>query len=172
MLVILFLWSTSKLQAKMPFIPTSQYNLTWLKLATGWYLINFCKIKQAKFFSIIADEATDVANTEQLSISIHFVDEDGVPYEWFFCFHACETRLTGIICKLDDRQLEPKLLWGQAYDGTGIMPGQSKGAAACIASKYSNAIYTHSASHRLNLCVMKFFVTFPAYRLLLWKHCR
>jgi len=35
------------------------------------------------------------------------------------------------------------------------MAGQSKGAAACIASKYPKAIYSHCASHRLNLCVMK-----------------
>ena len=36
-----------------------------------------CKVKQARFFSIIADEATDASNTEQLSISVRFVDKDG-----------------------------------------------------------------------------------------------
>jgi len=45
-----------------------------------------CKIKPAKFFSIITDEATDAANTEHLSISIRFVDEDGVPVNDFFVF--------------------------------------------------------------------------------------
>ena len=36
------------------------------------------KIREAKFYSIIADEATDSANDEQLSISIRFVD-NGIP---------------------------------------------------------------------------------------------
>ena len=78
-----------------------------------------CEVKQARFFSIIADEATDVANTEQLSISIRFVDESGAPCERFLCFHACETGLTGkaiannIIAKLVEWQLEPEFLRGQ-----------------------------------------------------------
>ncbi|XP_065883923.1 52 kDa repressor of the inhibitor of the protein kinase-like [Dysidea avara] len=120
-----------------------------------------CKVKQARFFSIIADEATDASNTEQLSISVRFVDKDGALCEQFLCFHACETGLTGeaiaqnILSKLNDWELEPEFLRGQAYDGAGAMAGQSKRAAVCIVSKFPKAIYTHCASHRLNLCVMK-----------------
>jgi len=97
-----------------------------------------CEVKKARFFSIIADEATDIANTEQLSISIRFVDERGAPCERFLCFHACETGLTGeaivnnIIAKLNEWQLEPEFLRGQAYDGAGAMAGQSKGACSCM----------------------------------------
>jgi len=99
-----------------------------------------CKIKQAS----IADEATDAANSEQLSISIHLVEEDGVSYERFLCFHACAAGLTGesiandIIGKVDDWQLK---LRGQAYDGAGAMVGQLNGVAACIASKYRKGIH-------------------------------
>ena len=35
------------------------------------------------------------------------------------------------------------------------MAGKSKGAAACITAKHPKALYTHCASHRLNLCVVK-----------------
>ena len=35
------------------------------------------------------------------------------------------------------------------------MAGKSKGVASRISSKHSKALYTHCASHRLNLCVMK-----------------
>ena len=35
------------------------------------------------------------------------------------------------------------------------MAGESKGAAACIIAKQPKAFYTHCASHRLNLCVVK-----------------
>ena len=51
--------------------------------------------------------------------------------------------------------LDPHLLRGQAYDGAGAMAGKSKGVASRITSKYQKALYTHCASHRLNLCVMK-----------------
>ena len=35
------------------------------------------------------------------------------------------------------------------------MAGKSKGVAARIVTKYPKALYTHCASHWLNLCVMK-----------------
>ena len=52
-------------------------------------------------------------------------------------------------------QLQPPLLRGLAYDGAGAMSGLSKGVAARITSKYPKALYTHWASHCLNLCVVK-----------------
>ena len=44
---------------------------------------------------------------------------------------------------------------GQAYDGAGAMAGKSKGAASYLITKQPKALYTHCASHRLNLCVVK-----------------
>ena len=35
------------------------------------------------------------------------------------------------------------------------MAGRVKSAASCITEKYPKAIYTHCASHRSNLCVVK-----------------
>ena len=118
------------------------------------------KIRQAKYFSVIADEATDVSNDEQLSISIRYVD-DGTPTEVFVAFYECVTGVTGraiadnILLKLSEWQLELEHLRGQAYDGAGAMAGKSKGAASYITTKQPKALYTHCASHRLNLCVMK-----------------
>lgn len=60
-----------------------------------------------------------------------------------------------IISNLAVWQLQPHLLRGQAYDGAGAMSGLSKGVAARITSKYPKALYTHCASHHLNLCVVK-----------------
>lgn len=62
-----------------------------------------------------------------------------------------------ILSQLVDWQLEPQLLWGQAYDGAGSMAGMARGAAACILSKYPKALYVHCAAHRLNLCVVNFW---------------
>ena len=44
------------------------------------------RVRQACYFSVLADEATDIFNDEQLSISIHYLDE-GSPNEIFMDFH-------------------------------------------------------------------------------------
>ncbi len=117
-------------------------------------------VRKAGFFSVIADEATDTANDEQLSICVRFL-HGGVPHEKFLAFHECQSGVTGeaiaddILSKLAEWQLQLHLLCGQAYDGAGAMAGKSKGAASRILSKYPKALYTHCAAHRLNLCVMK-----------------
>ena len=51
------------------------------------------KVKQAKFYSVIADEVTDTANKEELSLSLRFV-LDGVVKEVFVDFVEVE-RITG-----------------------------------------------------------------------------
>lgn len=35
------------------------------------------------------------------------------------------------------------------------MAGHTKGVAACIRAEYPKASYSHCASHRLNLCIVK-----------------
>ena len=119
-------------------------------------------IQNAVFFSVIADEATDIANDEQLSICVRYVNGDsGVPCEKFLAFCECRSGVTGIaiaegiLSKLTEWQLQLQFLCGQAYDGAGAMAGKSKGVAARIHSQYRKALYTHCASHRLNFCVMK-----------------
>ena len=51
-------------------------------------------IKEAKFFSILADEVTDCSNLEQLSIAIRFVDNHCLIREEFLDFVTVE-RITG-----------------------------------------------------------------------------
>ena len=100
-----------------------------------------------------------MANDEQLSICICYqYVEEGVPQEKFIAFHECvtgEAISDNIISNLAVWQLQPHLLRGQAYDGAGAMSGLPKGVAARITSKCPKALYTHCASHRLNLCVVK-----------------
>ena len=74
---------------------------------------------------MIADEATDTANDEQLAVCVHFVD-CGLLHKKFLAFHKCQSGVTGeaiILSKLAEWQLQPQLLCGQAYDGAGAMAG-------------------------------------------------
>ena len=113
----------------------------------------------ARFFSVIAGEATDAANHEQLSITIRFVNKNE-SCERFLGFLKCETGISGeaiadnILSQLNSWQLPASLLRCQAYDGAGSMSGHTRGAAR-INAKYPKALYTHCASYRLNLCIVK-----------------
>ena len=69
-------------------------------------------------FSYIEDEATDSADSEQLSIGDCYL-EDGVVQE------AMGSLVSG------HRQLDLQLLRGQVY-GAGAKAGKARGVAACI----------------------------------------
>ena len=74
----------------------------------------------------------------------------------FLGFQECISGTTGeAIADNILSKLEAELLRGQAYDGAGAMAGRVKGVTSHITAKYPKAIYTHCASRRLNLCVVK-----------------
>ena len=118
------------------------------------------EVQSAKFFAVIADEAADCSNKEQLPLVLRFVDKEDVIREEFVDFIFCDTGTTGsaiaakILEALNNYGLDLDFLRGQAYDGAGNMAGKYRGAAAVIQSSHPNAVYVHCAAHTLNLCVV------------------
>ena len=53
------------------------------------------EIRDAKFYSILADEVKDCSNREQMPVIIRFVDKCGEIQERFIKFIHCDTGLTG-----------------------------------------------------------------------------
>ena len=53
------------------------------------------EIRASKYFSVIADEATDVSNKENLSLVIRFVDSTQTIGEEFVGFHLSEEGTSG-----------------------------------------------------------------------------
>ena len=51
--------------------------------------------------------------------------------------------------------LDMSKLRGQGYDGAANMAGRCSGAAKLILCKYPKALYSHCASHKLNLCIVQ-----------------
>ena len=90
------------------------------------------KIHSSTWFAVLADEATDVSNQEQLSLSVRWVDRDYV-----------------ILLKM--------YLSGVAYhfhnDGAANMMGHLRGVAKQIQSVEELAIPIHCLAHCLNLCL-------------------
>ena len=118
------------------------------------------EVRNAKFFSVCADEAADFSNKEQLPLVIRFVDATDSIREEFVDFVLCDTGTTGnaiadkILGTLAVYGLNISSLRGQGYDGAGNMAGKYRGAAVIIQSRCPKAVYVHCAAHALNLCVV------------------
>ena len=117
------------------------------------------EVKQNKFFTIIADEAADCSNKEQMSLVLRFVDNELNIREDFIKFLHCRWGLTGadlaavILKALADLSLNIEDCRGQGYDGAGAVSGHINGLSAHILQLNRKAIYTHCYSHRLNLII-------------------
>ena len=120
------------------------------------------KVQVAKWFSVIADEVTDVSNKEILSLNVRYWDnESGNIREDLLGFFECDSGIRGkdvaekITTSLTNFHLDLSYLRGQAYDGAGNMAGVVNGTAAIISREYPLALYLHCASHCLNLTIVK-----------------
>lgn len=119
------------------------------------------EVNECKFFSILCDEISDLSHIEQISLSIRYVDlKLCLIKENFICFvpvYECtgENLANTIIQKLKEIGLSLEFLRGQGYDGGANMSGKYRGVQARILNLQPKAIYTHCASHRLNLSLLK-----------------
>ena len=152
-------------------LSTAARNATYTSKTIQNEIINLCgrmiqksilsAVQSSPFYSVIADEASDAANDEQLAISLRFFTENGEPQEKFLSFVECLSGVSGealassILKQLSEWALPLTLLRGQAYDGAVAMAGCSKGVATRINDKFPKALYIHCAAHHLNLCVVK-----------------
>ena len=127
----------------------------------GMYIVDkpAREVNNSRYFSILADEAADISNKENLSVVSRFVDSDKNIREEFIGYFLCEEGTTGraiknlIINAVSDLGWSMDDCRGQCYDGTGNMAGQFNGAAALIKDQPEKAIFVHCMNHRLNLCV-------------------
>ena len=108
------------------------------------------------WFSIVADEATDVTNKEQLVICIRWVDNDFQihedPVELINVPKTDAKTLTGAIKDCLIRLSLPLAQCrGQAYDGASNMSGHLNGVAAQIQKDVPSALFVHCLAHCINL---------------------
>ena len=106
-------------------------------------------ILDARFFSILADEATS-HNEEKLAIVIRFADSNGDIREEFIDFKSLE-RTTGaaisnsILECLRDLNIPIRDCRGQGYDGAAAMSSEGVGIQAEIRRRAPKAVYIHCA---------------------------
>ena len=110
------------------------------------------------WYSIIVDEATDIAHNEQMSVSVRWVDN-------CYCINECTIGLLQLPSTLAETifQAEKDILircsllinqcQGQAYDGAANMSGIRKRVQALFKKEVRQALYVHCLTHSLNLCL-------------------
>ena len=116
-------------------------------------------VKNANFYSIMADETQDVSNTEQLSFFVRSVGENFEVFEYFIGLHEIENtfanHLVAVIknillaCNFDFNKIR-----GQCYDKAGSMSGHKTGVKAQILIENDKALWIHCYNHGLNLAVL------------------
>lgn len=114
---------------------------------------------KSRFFTVLADETTDISRIEQFSLCIRYIDlELYVVREDFLSFVPVHD-VTGVGLartikdQLQNLGLDLQNLRGQGYDGAAAMRGAFNGVQAIIQNEFPKAIYTHCISHCLNLCL-------------------
>ena len=128
----------------------------------GEYILDtiLARVKEAKYFSVLADEAMDASKKEQLSIVLRYIHDNKI-YEDFSGFVHLNEGLTGehladaILKFLDTLGLNYKDIRGQGYDGAGAVAGYKSGCSARILAKNDKALYCHCFCHRLNLAICR-----------------
>jgi hypothetical protein len=124
------------------------------------------KVKSASYYSILADESADIAGIEQLSVGLRFADEEETTgaitiREEFLGFVPLAALDAGSVsdvllaCVAKWGLSEEATMVGQGYDGCSTMSGCVNGVQTRVRNIHPSAIFSHCASHRLNLVVNK-----------------
>ena len=114
-------------------------------------------LKEAAFYSTLADESADIATIEELSICFRWVDSSGSPVEQFLrlvSLSACDPASIFAALKafLENSDIDAGKLRGQRYDGAATLSGTKKGVQLRIRTLAPPALFVHSRAHVLQLC--------------------
>jgi hypothetical protein len=118
--------------------------------------------RKSTYFAIIADECTDVATKEQLSVCVRFLHKTNenieIRDELIGFRHAKSIRgerIADIIVQfLNEVHLDIRNVRAQCYDGAANMAGKYNGVQAKITELSPQASYIHCKAHQLNLALV------------------
>lgn len=115
-------------------------------------------IRSSRWYTILADECTDVANKEQFTICLRWIGEDLHDHEDFLgLYQMAAIDAHSLVRAIKDTLLRMNIpisdCRGQCYDGSSNMSGSKSGVATQIAKEEQRALYIHCFGHALNLAV-------------------
>ena len=116
------------------------------------------EVNRARLSSIIADEVTDTANREELSIIVRYVL--GSQIKEVLVDFVEVAKITGevlaqsILQWLRVHRLSVKGMRGQCYDGASNMSGARSSCKSIVQQEAPLAMYYHCAAYHLNLAIV------------------
>uniref|UniRef100_A0A1X7V699 TTF-type domain-containing protein n=1 Tax=Amphimedon queenslandica TaxID=400682 RepID=A0A1X7V699_AMPQE len=118
------------------------------------------QVEQAKYFTLLLDETSDVSREEQVSFILRYVNSFGAIVEHFIAVTSVKQtdHKTLTLATKETFQkygLSLKDLRGQGYNGAANMSGHYAGVQAMICKENSKAIYMHCHAHILNLVLVE-----------------
>uniref|UniRef100_A0ABD2W917 DUF4371 domain-containing protein n=1 Tax=Trichogramma kaykai TaxID=54128 RepID=A0ABD2W917_9HYME len=164
-------------------LENSSARATYVSKTTQNQLIHFCgeeilstiitRINDAKYYNIMFDETTDIANVSQLSLVIRYFWKKSI-YEDFVGFldvqsdisamnenfdNTMELKATGlnlgqiVLKKLKDMGMNLNHCVGITTDACSVMTSDSCGAVKTVMAETKNASYCPCYNHKLNLSI-------------------
>ena len=114
--------------------------------------------RSSLYFTIMADECTDISNKEQFTICVRWVDESLVNHEDFLSLYlvndiGASTLTDTIKDTLIRMGLSLSQCHGQCYDRASNMSGSRSGVANRLLAEEKRAVYTLCYGHALNLAI-------------------
>jgi hypothetical protein len=115
------------------------------------------KVKKSKFFSLMVDESTDIADTKELAIIVKYFDHDEYLVKTSFLgLHRLDssdskTIKRNILLLIEALGLCITNMVGISTDGASVMVGALNGVCNRLAKYAPYLIQTHCIAHRLNL---------------------
>lgn len=116
------------------------------------------RLRQAQYFSLLADECTDISTIEELSVVIRWV-EDGLPVEHFIELVPLKKADANAIYEnlidcLKKKGLMVSNIIGMGFDGAATFSGKHNGVQALLNRNSPHSIFVHCHCHLLQLaCV-------------------
>jgi hypothetical protein len=103
------------------------------------------RIQQAPFYSLMADECTDISTVEELSIFCRWV-EDGVPVEHFLEIVSlkkadAKTIYSTLVDCLKQKKIQLGKIVGMGFDGAATFSGKKTGVQSLLKKHSSHACH-------------------------------
>ena len=113
------------------------------------------QVQQAQFYSIMADECTNITTVEELSRV-----KDGVPVEHFLGILPLKkadavTIYSTLIKFLSEKEIQLGKLIGMGFDGAATFSGKHKGVQSLLKKNSPHALYVHCHCHLLQLAYVQ-----------------
>ena len=115
-------------------------------------------LSASPYYSLMADESTDVASQEELSVCARWI-EDNKPVEHFLSIlHVKEINAQAIACYLrtflQSKNIGFDRMRGLGFDGTNTMSGHRSGVQTRLRLHAPSSIYVHCRCHKLQLAAL------------------